>query len=86
MNGLSRASRNDLFGVWETEQTLREQGQHMMVCVEWVYFNTPSRVAPQVYDTCPSRNARTGFFVCKINCKRTSLPDIRRKYDIRQDS
>ena len=23
-------------GVWETEKTLREQGQHMIVCVKWV--------------------------------------------------
>lgn len=36
--------------VWETEQALRYQGQHMMVCVKWVHLYVSSRVAPQEED------------------------------------
>ncbi len=37
-NGLSRANRNALRKVWETEQALRKQGQHMLVCVSGYYY------------------------------------------------
>lgn len=36
----------DNYLVGATEQTLRKQCQHMMVCVEWAFL-APSRVAPQ---------------------------------------
>ena len=48
------ASEGEPKEVGETERTLRYQIKHMIVCDERM-LNTSSRVAPQEFDSCPSR-------------------------------
>ena len=43
--------------VGATEQTLRDQCQHMMVCVEWAFFSAkPGGTARGFSDSCPSKS------------------------------
>ena len=58
-------------GVCETEQTLRKQSQHMLVCVKWAWYHVkPGGTAGFVYsDPVLANNTGTGSFCATVTSR-----------------